>query len=162
MWFLHSNRLINLNMSSRTRVNIFYNNLFYYTFKPVNLKLNLLFIYTSKMPYTNWYWKLGFEQCIVRFKYLGKSYRISKKKKMLFLNLHYPTFKYVIWKNIILFHKKKKKKLFKFLFYDVNKISNNFFQNLWKLRIPNTYTRRGIYNNMFAYYNRKTKIISRR
>lgn len=162
MWLLNANRLINLNFKNSKNTNIFYNNLFYLFLKPIALKKKKSFFYTTGVLKNNWYWKLCFEQQIVRFKYLGKSYRISKKNKMLHLNLHFPTFKYVIWKNMILFHSKKKKKLFKFLFLSTKSVGTDFFQNFWRLRIPNTYTRRGVYNNMRAYYNRKTKIVSRR
>lgn len=78
------------------------------------------------------------------------------------LTLHYPTFKYVIWRNIKLYHKKKKRKVFKFKTLASNFQNRMFFQNMFKLRVPDTYTGRGILNNVFVYQKRKQRAATHR
>jgi hypothetical protein len=106
--------------------------------------------------------KITFETKNVRFRYAGKAYRISKKKRILALTLHFPTYKYVIWRNIKLYHRRKKKKLFKFKVLTKSCLNPIFFFNMFKLRVPDTYTRRGILNNIFVYNGRKQKAATHR
>lgn len=140
---------------------IFYSHSFYYTINPWAYKRYGNFLYVSK--------RLGerlravtFEVRNIRFKYVGKAYRISKKGKILVLNLHYPTYKYVIWNNIKLYHKKKKKKVFKFKILTSMTWRNNFFANMFKLRVPDTYTKRGILNNVYKLNVRKQRAATAR
>ena len=106
--------------------------------------------------------KLTLETRNVRFRYAGKAYRISKKRRVLVLTLHYPTYKYVVWRNIKLYHKRKRKKIFKFKSLTSVNIGPSFYFNRFRLRVPDTYTRRGILNNVFAYSSRKQKAASQR
>lgn len=139
----------------------FYNGLFYYILNPWSYKR------IGRFPYVRPQMgalisRLTLETRNVRFKYAGKAYRISKKRRILVLTLHYPTFKYVVWRNIKLYHKRKRKKVFKFKILSVLNIGPNFFFNMFKLRRPDTYTRRGILDNMFAYASRKQRAASQR
>lgn len=163
MWFLNIyNHLFLFHMNPTTPSLIFYNDVFYYILSLRVYKKWHKFLFTSQNSFIKRLFILTFETKTVRFKYVGKSYRVSKKKRILFLLLHYPTFNYLIWRNIKLKHKRKKKKSFKFKFLTSNNIKVQLFMNLFKLRIPNTYTKRGLYNNIFTYYNRKRKLSTHR
>lgn len=162
MWFVTPYKQISLQIfNHNATITIHYTNAYYYTFAILTTKKCGVFCYTPKYI-ANTVQKLGTECTIARFKYLGKAYRISKRNKMLHINMHYPTFKYVIWNNVKLKHKRKKKKLFRLIYHTHSNVLSNLFANIWHLRIPNTYTRRGIYNNVSIYYNRKQKMASRR
>lgn len=140
---------------------LFYNKLFYYVINPWSYKRAGSYAYV-RPEVGNLLKNLTLETTSVRFRYAGKAYRISKKKKVLVLTLHYPTFKYVVWRNIKLYHRRKKKKIFKFKMLTSTNMLPVFYFNMFKLRIPDTYTRRGILNNMFAYSSRKQRAATQR
>lgn len=162
MWFLtiYSTLKFKLNRFVQPAL-IFYSYNFYYILNPWAYKVYKNFYYIPK-PSLFLIRSLTLEYHNIKFKYLGKAYRISKKKKILVLNLHYPTFKYIVWNNIKLIFKKKKKKNFKFKLLNNNLNKKNWFFNLFKLRIPDTYTGRGILNNIYAHNIRKQKTITHR
>lgn len=163
MWFLNIYNSLSLeNVKSLKKTLIFYNEVFYYFISPHLCKKWRNFIYTTGNLNLSRVFMLTFETKTVRFRYVGKSYRISKKKKILLLKLHFPTFKYLLWSNIKLKKRKKKRKSFKFKCLSLGIGSTQLFMNLFRLRIPNTYTKRGIYNNIFTYYNRKRKLSTHR
>lgn len=141
---------------------IVYNRLFYYFMRYASLIRKHCFSYCSAHLVKRAALRVGFEQAAVQFKYNGKAYRVSRRKKILHLNFHYPTFKYLVWSNITLKHKKKRKKTFKLLANTFTSQSSNLFANLFKLRPLNTYTRRGIYISHFAFFQRKPKSTSKR
>ena len=162
MWLsgIYKTLLLNTNRYTKPAI-IFYSNSFYYILNPWAYKRFGHFALISK-------WlggrlkTLTVETKNIRFKYVGKAYRISKKGKILVLNLHYPTFKYVLWHNIKLYHKKKRKKVFKFKILTSLTWRSNFFFNMFKLRVPDTYTKRGILNNVFPLNVRKQKAATAR
>lgn len=139
----------------------FYSGMFYYILNPWSYKRRGAFAYV-RPQLGSLLDKLTLETKNIRFKYAGKAYRISKKKRVLVLTLHYPTFKYVVWHNIKLYHKRKRKKVFKFKALTAQNLAPTFYANMFKLRVPDTYTRRGILNNVFAYESRKQKAASQR
>lgn len=152
--------LINSNIANPTI--LVYNRLVYYTVKPAQLGYRHGFIYTSKYAILTSVYRIGFEHSTVQFKYNGKAYRVSRRNKMLHLNFHYPTYKYLVWNNITLKHRKKRKKLFKLMFNTFADIRSILYYNLQRIRPLNTYTRRGIYLSNFGFDQRKVKNPSRR
>lgn len=83
-------------MNPTTPSLIFYNDVFYYILSLRVYKKWHKFLFTSQNSFIKRLFILTFETKTVRFKYVGKSYRVSKKKRILFLLLHYPTFNYLI------------------------------------------------------------------
>lgn len=162
MWLLLPYKSICLWQNQITTITIHYTNSYYYTLAATIRKKHNYFTYIWPQINKKLLIKLGNECCIIRLRVIGKAYRITKHNKMLHVNLHYPTFKYVIWKNIKLKYTKKKKKLYKLRYITNIHVRSNLFKNLLFLRIPNTYTRRGILNNISIYYNRKQKMATRR
>lgn len=61
-----------------------------------------------------------------------------------------------------LYHKRKRKKIFKFKILTTKNLNHLFYFNLFHLRIPDTYTRRGILNNLFPLNVRKKKTATHR
>lgn len=162
MWLLNVYKFIKVRENSFVKPSIlYYTGAFNYVISPWGYKKNGGFIYVNKLNCTVAD-LMTFETTNVRFRYVGKAYRVSKKKRVLVLTLHYPTFKYVIWNNIKLYHRKKKRKLFKFKILRANNPAINFFQNMFFLRVPDTYTGRGILNNVFVYNKRKQRAATHR
>lgn len=162
MWLLNAYNSIQLRTSRYNATSLlYYSGVFNLIISPWGYKRKGKFIYVNKIT-TGVARLLTLETRNIRFKYLGKAYRISKKKRVLVLTLHYPTFKYVIWRNIKLYHKKKKRKVFKFKTLASNFQNRMFFQNMFKLRVPDTYTGRGILNNVFVYQKRKQRAATHR
>lgn len=120
------------------------------------------YIYTNKYLLIDHLYYLIYETSIISVRYIGKIFRIEKYKKKFKLLMHYPGKTYLIWKNIKLKWRRKKKRRFIFHINTNKNIKTMFFKNLIKLRIPNTYTKRGIYNNLFTYFSRKRKITNTR
>lgn len=162
MWVLLPYKTICLKQTIQTTITIHYTNSYYYTIASTIRKKCNYFTYIWPQTNKTLFQKLGTECSIIRLRVIGKAYRITKHKKMLHVNLHYPTFKYIIWNNIKLKYTKKKKKLYKLRYITNIHVRSNLFENLLFLRIPNTYTRRGILNNISIYYNRKQKMATRR
>ena len=164
MWLLCASKCLKLySLLSTNPTIVYYTASVYYTLNPFGSKYFRYFAYSLKGSQVSLaFWKLSAESKIVRFKYVGKAYRISKRKHILHVNMHYPTYKYVIWLNIKLKHSRKKKRSFEFKYNTLTNIRSNFYKNILKLRMLNTYTVRGIHNNLFEYYNRKTKTASKR
>lgn len=161
MWLLSAYRSLILKSNQFKYDVIFYSKNFEFILSPWYLKRSKTFFYVDKRackPIKSF----TFETKNIRFRYAGKAYRISKKNRILFLTLHYPTFKYVIWRNIKLYYKRKRKKLYKFKLNTISNYKSNFFYNMLKLRVPDTYTKRGIINNIFVFNFRKRKVASRR
>lgn len=157
MWLLSTYNYLRLKSLANDRPSIlYYHGFFYYILKVWGYKYKTGFIYTNT-KLGNSVRHLTLEFKTIRFKYIGKAYRISKKKKILVLNLHYPTYKYVLWRNIKLYHKKRKRKVFKLKYLSPNNIKTNLYQNLLRWRIPDTYTKRGILNNVFPVNARKQR-----
>jgi hypothetical protein len=75
---------------------VVYSRLFYYFIKPYALLAKGSFVYCSPNLIAKGFLRLGLEHTPVRFKYAGKAYRVSRRNKILHLNLHYPTFKYAL------------------------------------------------------------------
>lgn len=162
MWLLSAIKCVQTRYSNHTKPSlVYYSGVFSYVLSPWAYKRKGAFVYVSK-PACLSANLLTLETRNVRFRYLGKAYRISKKKRVLVLTLHYPTFKHVIWSNIKLYHRKKRRKLFKFKILTSASLRTNFFQNMLKLRVPDTYTGRGILNNVFVYQKRKQRAATHR
>lgn len=164
MWILNGQRYLKIKVKDSTNpCVIYYTAALYYTFSIFGSKYFNVFAFSTHIGQISLaFLKLSAEYQIVRFKYVGKAYRISKRKKILHVNMHYPTYKCVVWNNIKLKHKRKKKKLFEFKYNTLSNVKSNFWKNMLRLRILNTYTARGIHNNLLPYYKRKTRIVSRR
>lgn len=139
----------------------FYSGTFYYIINPWSYKRLGIFAYV-RPQLASLIQNLTLETKNIRFRYAGKAYRISKKKRILVLTLHYPTYKYIVWSNIKLYHKRKRKKIFKFKTLSSTNLAPSFFYNMFSLRVPDTYTRRGVLNNVFAYESRKQRAASQR
>lgn len=162
MWFLNTLKCVQTRCNTYAQPSLtYYSGVFNYTLSPWSYKRKGCFIYVNKSACRGAD-LLTMETRNIRFRYLGKAYRISKKKRVLVLTLHYPTFKYVVWNNIKLYHRKKKRKLFKFKVLTSSSARINFFQNMLKLRVPDTYTGRGILNNIFVYQKRKQRAATHR
>lgn len=161
MWFLSPYKHIRTSTTNAVSISLHYTAAYYYTFAVNKLKQRGKFVYTTivagSAPRA-----ICSEFHVVRLQYAGKAYRITKHKRILHVNMHYPTFKYVIWCNLKLKHTKKKKKLFIIRYNTFSHVRSNLFRHLLRLRVPNTYTRRGILNNASIYYNRKQRTPSRR
>lgn len=162
MWILSPYKQISLKLSSFQAITIHYTSIYYYILTFTFCKKNKYFIYTWFHTIQNLIQILNNKFIFIRIRAIGKAYRITKHKHMLHVNMHYPTFKYVIWYNILIKYSKKKKKLFQLMYLTYTHIRSNLFKNLLQLRIPNTYTKRGILNNISIYYNRKQKMASKR
>lgn len=163
MWAVAAFRTLPLYMHIKgRRVFLVYNRLFYYFIKPFSLINKHSFVYTSPYLIKRSVLRIGFEQDTIQFKYTGKAYRVSRRNRILHLNFHYPTYKYLVWNNITLKHKKKRKKIFKLIYNTFTNIITGLSLNLFRLRPLNTYTRRGIYLSNFAFYQRKPKTSSKR
>lgn len=119
------------------------------------------YIYLSNLNIINNLLKITLETNIINIKYIGKIFRIKKINKLLMLILNYTGYNYLIWNNIKLKRPKKKKRLIFTILTNQNLIKM-FYYNLIRLRILNTYTKRGIYNNLLIYYNRKKQMITKR
>lgn len=162
MWFISPYRQLRLINHGAYSINIHYTAAYYYTIAINAFKRKGLFFFTAPHVAIPTSQLFTSEFRIVRIQYAGKAYRITKRRRMLHINMHYPTFKYVIWADIKLRHTKKKKKLFLLKYNTFTHIRSNLFKNLLRLRVPNTYTKRGILNNASIYYNRKQRTPSRR
>lgn len=119
------------------------------------------YIFTNKFFLKKNLFFLTLEQKIINIKYKGKIFKIKKKKKIFILLLNYTGFNYLIWQNLKIKKRKRKKIIFMYLLTNIN-VKINFFQNLVKLRRLNTYTKRGVYNNLFIHYARKRKLSTHR
>ena len=119
-----------------------------YTFCNNNFFIKACFIITHELK-------------IINIKYKGKVFKIKKKKKAFLLLLNYTGYNYLIWNNIKIKKRKRRKIIFMFILSNSN-IKVKFFQNLIKLRRLNTYTKRGVYNNIFIHYARKRRIKTHR
>ena len=162
MWLSHTHAKITFKTNNYgNNHNFFYNLSYSFIITPwISKKSNsLIYISCKAGLIIN---RIATEFTNIRFKYVGKAYRISKKKKILLLNMHYPTFKYVIFKNLKLYHKRKKKKIFKLKSLTNNNIAKNFYENMFFLRTPDTYTKRGILNNQYPLIVRKQKAATHR
>lgn len=163
MWLVNLyNNICLRNNKLKTKTSIYYNAVFYIFLRSSFFRKKKNFFFTSKHLLQKNLFFATLEHSNARFRYLGKAYRISKKGKLLLLTMHYPTRHVLVWKNIKLKYSKKKKRLFKFKFLTNAPIKINLFLHLFKLRIPNTYTKRGIPNNVYPFYYRKRKIASHR
>lgn len=163
MWVVSAFKPIKVyNLKKGEAVIIIYNKLFYYYLRCASLIKKHCFFYCSPHLVKQSNLRIGFEQTTIRFKYNGKAYRVSRKKKILQLNFHYPTYKYLIWSNIKLKHFKKRKKLFKITTNTFSSFNINLHNNLYTLRPLNTYTKRGIYLSNCFFYQRKPKTSTKR
>ena len=162
MWLLNVYKCVQLKYSGFDKPALFYNNdTFNYIVAPWSYKRLGCFVYVNKNSCSA-IDLITLETRNIRFRYAGKAYRISKKRRVLVLTLHYPTFKAVIWNNIKLYHRRKKRKIFKFKLLTSGCYKRMFYQNIFKLRVPDTYTRRGILNNLFSYQSRKQRAATHR
>ena len=163
MWFftLLPSLIIKNKFKYSTRYYV-YNDIFSINITTCGSKKWKNYIYTNKFLLINHIYYLMYETSIVSVRYIGKIFRIERYKKKFKLLMHYPGKTYLIWKNIKLKWRKKKKRRFVFFINTSKNVKTMFFKNLLKLRIPNTYTKRGIYNNLFTYFSRKRKITNNR
>jgi len=165
VWFFSTYPKLTLKLNRKNpiqKVFICYTPIFLIIFKFFVLKSWKQHILISKYILAKKFFLSTFETKIVRLKYIGKIFRITKKKKIFFLSLNYSTFKYLIWKNIKM-RRRKKPKRFIFIFILTNiSLKTMFWKNLIKLRPLNTYTGRGVYSNVFSYNQRKRKLTAHR
>lgn len=163
MWFfsIYNNiRTINYN-NKKITCYFLYTNIFEIIFYIYNIKFWKYYSFLSKYLLIKNSFFLLLEQKIINIKYKGKIFKIKKKKKLFFLLLNYTGYNYVIWNNIKIKKRKRKKIIFIYLLTNSN-YKINFFQNLIKLRKLNTYTKRGVYNNIFIHHARKRRINTHR
>lgn len=160
MWFFSIYNYINVQNKFK-KVFYIYTNLFEIILSSYIIKEWNNYSFTSKYLLIKNCFFLLLEQKIINIKYKGKVFKIKKKKKLFFLLLNYTGFNYVIWNNMKIKKRKRRKIIFIYLLTNSN-IKINFFQNLIKLRRLNTYTRRGVYNNLYIHYARKRKISTHR
>lgn len=130
--------------------------------KLVNINIKSLHILTYKKSYNLKIFNILYYTKVINIKYAGKIFKIKKFKKILILTFNYPIFKYLIWNNIRLKWKKKPKRVFFFFIKTYSNLYQMFWYNLIYLRPLNTYTTRGIYNNLFFYQKRKKKVTNKR
>ena len=163
MWVVGAFKPIVINNGVKSgKATIVYNNLFYFFLKPYATYVKGCFFYCSKHSVPRNILRVGFEHTHVLFRYAGKAYRVSRRKNIMHLNFHYPTYKYLVWRNIIIKHKKKRKKQFKITYNTLLSVSRNLCVNLYKLRPLNTYTKRGVFLSTEPYYQRKPKSTTKR
>lgn len=130
--------------------------------KLINVNLKNLHILTYTSTYNKKLFNILYYTNTINIKYAGKIFKIKKFKKILILTFNYPIFKYLIWNNIKLKWKKKPKRVFFFYIKTYSNLFQMFWYNLIYLRPLNTYTTRGIYNNLFLYQKRKKKVTNKR
>lgn len=135
---------------------------FYIILKIMNINLQSNAILTYKNSFNKKFFNILYFTKIVNIKYIGKIFKIKKFKKILILTFNYPIFKYLIWNNIKIKWRKKPKRFFFFFLNSYSNIYQMFWFNLIYLRPLNTYTTRGIYNNLFYYHKRKKKVTNKR
>lgn len=140
---------------------LLYTNIFEIFMKILIIKRWKTYVYTNKYFLIKNLFFITLEYKIFNIKYKGKIFKIKKKKKIFLLLLNYTGYNYVIWNNLKIKKRKRKKIIFIYLLSNTN-YKINFFQNLIKLRRLNTYTKRGVYNNIFIHYARKRKINTHR
>lgn len=162
MWFFSIfNKLLIKNTKKKIHSYLIYTNLFEIFIKVFLIKVWRHYAFTSKYLLIKNSFFFTLEYKIFNIKYKGKIFKIKKKKKIFFLLLNYTGFNYVIWNNLKIKKRKRRKIIFIYLLSNMShKI--NFFQNLIKLRRLNTYTKRGVYNNIFIHYARKRRINTHR
>lgn len=166
VWIFNNSISITLNTNNVVRKNVNTVLFLYKThiilIKLININLKSLHILTYKKSYSSKLFNLIYFTKIINIKYAGKIFKIKKFKKILILTFNYPIFKYLIWNNIKLKWKKKPKRVFFFYIKTYTNLLQMFWYNLIKLRPLNTYTTRGIYNNLFSYQKRKKKVTNKR
>lgn len=157
IWFftLYPYVILKTNKNSRQKVLVQYSPTFLFFIKLYSLKQWNSFVYISKFTLIKKFFLITIEHRRVFIKYVGKIFRISKKKKLIFLTLNYTGFNYVIWKNIFLRWQWRPKRYFEFFILTNKSLHKMFWDSIIHLRPLNTYTRRGVYNNLFTYYQRK-------
>lgn len=126
----------------------------------INTKSNAILTYTNS--FSNKIFNILYYTKIINIKYIGKIFKIKKYSKLLILTFNYPIFKYLIWNNVKIKWRKKPKRFFFFYINSYSNLFQMFWFNLIYLRPLNTYTTRGIYNNLFLYHKRKKKITNKR
>lgn len=163
MWYCNLfNSLTLKNFSKRLQKYCIYTEIFLYNLNIGGSKIWKNFVFTNSYLLFKKIYFILHEINIISIRYIGKIYRIEKYKKKFKLLLHYPGKNYFIWKNIKLKWRRKKKRRFLFWINTNKNVKINLYYNLLKLRIPNTYTKRGLYNNVFTYFSRKRKITNTR
>jgi hypothetical protein len=160
MWFFSIYSFLNIKHKYK-KIFYIYTNLLYIIISSFIVKEWNKYCFTSKNLVSKAAFYLLLEHKIINIKYKGKIFKIKKKKKLFFLLLNYTGFNYVIWKDIKIKKRKRKKIIFIYTLTNSN-IKINFFQNLIRLRRLNTYTKRGVYNNLYIHYARKRKISTHR
>lgn len=162
MWFFLIYKNLNI-MSNKYKKKIFfiYSNLIFIIISIFIIKIWQQYVYTNKYFLKKNFFFITFEQKIINIKYKGKIFKIKKKKKLFLLLLNYTGYNYLIWKDIKVKKRKRKKIIFIYILTNSN-IKVNFFQNLIKLRRLNTYTKRGVYNNLYIHYMRKRRLSTHR
>lgn len=162
MWFFSIYNFIKIsNYQKKKKIFFIYLNLIFIIISVFVVKIWKKYIYTSKYFLQKNCFFLTFEQKIINIKYKGKVFKIKKKKKLFFLLLNYTGYNYLIWKDIKIKKRKRRKIIFIYILTNKN-IKINFFQNLIKLRRLNTYTKRGVYNNLYIHYARKRRLSTHR
>jgi hypothetical protein len=163
MWFFTLSPSIFIkNRFKHSNIFFIYNNIYKLFLTTGGCKKWNGYVYTNKYLLINHLFYLIYETTIISIKYIGKIFRIERYKKKFKLLMHYPGKTYLIYKNIKWKWIKKKKRRLVFHVNTNKNIKTMFFKNLLKLRMPNTYTKRGIYNNLFTYFSRKRKITNTR
>jgi len=162
MWIFNSfYKTILIKKNVKKKIFFFYNNLFTFIIYSFVLKTWKGYIFTNNKLFIKGCFLIGHENKIINLKYKGKVFRIKKKKKAFLLLLNYTGYNYLIWNNIKIKKRRRKKIIFIFILTNSN-LKIKFFQNLIKLRRLNTYTKRGVYNNIFIHYARKRRIKTHR
>lgn len=157
IWFfsLYPYCILKKDKEFKQHVLVQYNSTFLFFIKLYTYRKWKNFVYINKKVLLRKFFLVTIEHRRVFIKYIGKIFRISKKKKLIFLTLNYTGFNYVIWKNIKLKWQWRPKRYFEFFILTNKSLHKMFWDSIIHLRPLNTYTKRGVYNNLFIYYQRK-------
>ncbi len=161
MWFFNLFKFLHLYKTNKKVIIYSYTNFLELIFAFKIQKTWKKFFYFNRYLITEQLLAITTTTHFVRLKYIGKIFRIKKRNRILFLALNYTKKHYVIYKNVLTKFKKKRKTFYMYLNTNSD-IKTNLFRNLLRLRILNTYTKRGVYNNLYPYYQRKKNLKSHR
>ena len=165
MWYfsIYNSILLKNNKTpiNKKKIILLYTNIFIIIISCFSIKNFKNNFFTNKYFLIKNFFFLMLEHKIINIKYKGKIFKIKKKKKIFLLLLNYTGYNYLIWKDLRIKKRKRKKIIFMYILSN-NNIKINFFKNLIKLRRLNTYTKRGVYNNIFIHYSRKRRLNTHR
>ena len=109
MWFFNLNNQISLKCCNQNKIILIYNPVLTIFINFKILKTYKKYFFINKYLLIKNILKFTIEHTIVKIKYIGKIFRIKKKKKIFFLQLNFSHKHFLIKKNIkVKFFKKKK------------------------------------------------------